>query len=678
MPSTNDIIITTVINFFMKKLQIILAVAFAIFFFSLSYNKVEAVTIDYPEYKVEIDIEQDSTFTVTETITSRFYGEAHGLRRDVTLQDDFKLSQCTEGTNLTCGGFDKLIYLGIFDENDTKVEAAKFYEVTDDYGKTFARFEWELWPNGKSTNGEIKIWKVKYKILGGIGWINNVPYFYWNTLPEVRDSIEKFSLTINFPNSVVVDATKLTLYDDTNLDVFYQNNKKTIYLERNLGFIGGYTVSYEFGESELNMPAKLSYTIENPSFTNEIYLNNELISRDSKDTINSFPSGEQNLTFRHWGYNDYSENLDLTPGISKSLIVSLTPTPLMSLLLLLNNLCFGLGIILLPIVCVWVYRHHNSRGKDKNMPKTIIPLFTPPTGVAPYLLGSLKDEKVDREDIIGSIIDLAYRGYIKIKEIKAKKNYLLTKTTPKKETKPLNAIETEIMEALFGKEDSIETKDLAKKFPAKYIKLENNIYTELLTVKYFSKSPRTVRTEYLGLGLFLFVFGAVITIALSIVLTSILGVLAPFTIGVAVLLLGLLFAIISEYMPAKTELGSKVYAEILGFKMYLHTAERFRLQNLGPEEFERYLSYAIVFGIEKEWAKKFEGIYKGAPEWFDGTSSAYDALWISSFTRSFADSTVTNISPVTSGSSSGGGWSSGGSFGGFSGGGGGGGSVGGW
>jgi len=132
-------------------------------------------------------------------------------------------------------------------------------------------------------------------------------------------------------------------------------------------------------------------------------------------------------------------------------------------------------------------------------------------------------------------------------------------------------------------------------------------------------------------------------------------------------------------MPAKTEVGSQVLAKVLGFKMYLHTAERYRLQNLGPDEFEKYLSYAIVFGIEDEWAKKFEGLYEKAPEWFEGSNmnGIYNAYFISSLARSFTTTTVSSFNLPQSASGSG--WSGGGgSFGGFSGGGGGGGSSGGW
>lgn len=43
----------------------------------------------------------------------------------------------------------------------------------------------------------------------------------------------------------------------------------------------------------------------------------------------------------------------------------------------------------------------------------------------------------------------------------------------------------------------------------------------------------------------------------------------------------------------------------LGFKLYLETAEKGRMQNLTPETFEKFLPYAIVFGVENKWMKAF-------------------------------------------------------------------------
>jgi len=236
----------------------------------------------------------------------------------------------------------------------------------------------------------------------------------------------------------------------------------------------------------------------------------------------------------------------------------------------------------------------------------------------------------------------------------------------------LTPMESEIMEAVFKGKDVVTTSKMRNYFYYKYELLKSSIYKEVVEKGFFNRSPEVIRNSYVGCGIFLFVFGIIGTCFSSFVGTTFFGYLILCTPLLGLVTLGFGYIIASKFMPAKTEKGSKVFADILGFRMYLNTAERYTLQNLQPEDFEKYLSYAIVFGIEKQWAEKFKDIYKGSPDWYEGTRpDVWDAFWVSSFTRSFADSTTVNMSPAPSSGTSGGGWSSGG--GGFSGGGGGGG-----
>jgi uncharacterized membrane protein len=62
------------------------------------------------------------------------------------------------------------------------------------------------------------------------------------------------------------------------------------------------------------------------------------------------------------------------------------------------------------------------------------------------------------------------------------------------------------------------------------------------------------------------------------------------------------------------EHGAILKEEWLGFKHYLQTAERYRLQNLTPEIFERFLPYAIILGVEKEWGNATKSELRRAEE----------------------------------------------------------------
>jgi uncharacterized membrane protein len=38
-----------------------------------------------------------------------------------------------------------------------------------------------------------------------------------------------------------------------------------------------------------------------------------------------------------------------------------------------------------------------------------------------------------------------------------------------------------------------------------------------------------------------------------------------------------------------------------------------------PEMFEKYLPHAMALGVEKNWARAFERIYRQSPNWYHGT-----------------------------------------------------------
>lgn len=136
-------------------------------------------------------------------------------------------------------------------------------------------------------------------------------------------------------------------------------------------------------------------------------------------------------------------------------------------------------------------------------------------------------------------------------------------------------------------------------------------------------------------------------------------------------------------LKAPTVNGRKTMDQIEGFKMYLSVAEKERLNLLNPPEntpelFEKYLPYALALDVEQKWSERFSDILEKAsyqPNWYSDTNwSVRNIGSFSSGLGSHLSSTISSAS-VAPGSSSGGGFSGGG---GSSGGGGGGGGGGGW
>jgi uncharacterized membrane protein YgcG len=122
-------------------------------------------------------------------------------------------------------------------------------------------------------------------------------------------------------------------------------------------------------------------------------------------------------------------------------------------------------------------------------------------------------------------------------------------------------------------------------------------------------------------------------------------------------------------MPKRTVYGNELLGKIRGFKTFLETAEKSKLEALvfqDPTYFYNILPYTYVLGVSDKWIEKFEVIAQSAPDWYEGSTS----FSMTSF-GAFMASTMTTANQSMS-SSSGSGSSGGGSSGGGSGGGGGG------
>jgi uncharacterized membrane protein len=125
-----------------------------------------------------------------------------------------------------------------------------------------------------------------------------------------------------------------------------------------------------------------------------------------------------------------------------------------------------------------------------------------------------------------------------------------------------------------------------------------------------------------------------------------------------------------KYMPNRTPYGNEILGKIKGFRSFLLTAEKPKLEALvmeNPAYFYNILPFTYVLGVSDKWIKKFESIILEPPNWYYGTGTFSPA----SFGNSINSAMTTASSAMSSSPSSDGG-SGGGSSGGGSGGGGGG------
>jgi uncharacterized membrane protein YgcG len=219
-------------------------------------------------------------------------------------------------------------------------------------------------------------------------------------------------------------------------------------------------------------------------------------------------------------------------------------------------------------------------------------------------------------------------------------------------------------------------------------KSEDDLAGKLFNDGYFIKDPKKVRNGYRIWAVVLFFLAWILGFGAGAIHSSL--TIAPIAgiILAAVVIFGFSFI-----MPARTELGVAAYDALLGLKDYIKLAEADRLKFLqspkGAEKlpaaehfdpktpeakiklFEKLLPYAMIFNLEKDWAKQFNDIYTTPPSWYQGGNwNAFNAGYLVGSLGDFTG--AANGSFAAPSSSSGSGFSGGGAGGGGGGGGGGG------
>ncbi len=322
-----------------------------------------------------------------------------------------------------------------------------------------------------------------------------------------------------------------------------------------------------------------------------------------------------------------------------------------------------------PLVALaWLIRRFFRLRKGLKGRGVIIPLYDPPDGLRPTEVGALVDEKADRRDLSAAIIDLAVRGYVRIVEkdgrtlgVFASRAYTLEK---RKEADGLKPYEALIFNSLFAGGPS---KTLAQTDQAMATALgaaSDRVVQDLTAAGYFAANPKRTQAAFVSAALFVGIAGWFVGHWVGDATgnaSSLEALLA--TAG--------LLLVAAPFMRARSEKGVLAREQALGFKLFLSTAERYRLQWQEREGiFEQFLPYAMVFGVADKWAKVFEGMNLPQPDWYVGPFvGAYAVTSLASSLDGFANfASAVHAPSARGGGGFGGGGFSGGGFGGGGGG----------
>lgn len=555
------------------------------------------------DYKVDIFVNQDSSINVVETISYDFgANNKHGIYREIPLSESVLWPK-------------KQLDISDISVHDQNGQPYQFDISTANNLKTI-----KIGDPDQTVSGE-QVYIIKYQVKQAIDYYSDHDELYWdaignNWLVPILNS----QLSLHFYEPLAIGQFKLECYFG------------------------------QFGSS--------SKCVDKNIYSGKNKLTDFVFEADQLST-------NSGVTVR-W---QFDKGLVLEPNTSQKMILALKQYAL-------------LFLPFLALILMFFYWY--KRGRDPKGRGTIIAQYEPPADLMPAEAGIILDEKANSHDISAEIILLAIWGYIKISRIEktgllSTTDYLLEKI--KDENDLPREYQKELMANLFSsttsanKMDKIKDTELTtgaisrvlmsdfKNKAYKWIKIvEDGLYKSVVDKKYFPKNPHKIKSIH-----------AFIVASLFAVLIAFFRDLSVFGNLANLLATGLTFVIIyifSLKMPRRTKEGVLVKEYLLGLKEYINVAEKDRIAfhnapEKNPQLFEKLLPYAMAFGLEKKWAKQFEGIYTEEPNWYHGT---YGAAYFSA--ASFGDSlkSFSASSGSTLSSSPGGGGGAGGGGGGGGGG----------
>ena len=619
------------------------------------------------KYDVNIKVNEDNTFDVVETITAYFNEPKHGIFRTIPLINKITRLDGSKSTNRA-----KITNLSVNNKYTTSREGGNYKIQIGDANKTLT---------GEQT------YVIKYTYNLGKDKIKDYDELYYNIIGSEWDTvIGNITFTITMPKGF--DSSKLGFSsgstgstDNSNIKYTVSNNVISGKYNNILGKNEALTVRCELPDGYFSKAKNTIDPIIYIEFIIPILF--LLISfylwckfgKDDKviETVEFYPPEEFNSLEVGFLYKGYANNKDVTSlliYLANKGYIKIKETERKSLFFKYKDF---------KIIKLKEYD-----GNNINEELFLKGLFLK-KGATIHLFSN-KYENGSNDDYLEEVnsSDLYDNFYITMNKIlsnidnKENRDSLYDKSaSSKKIFIILMMLVTYLLITIppvisLGK---IAILPFAIIFPViGFVFLFESLFSKTASITIIngsvSKTASDIYTRIFGL-VFGTLFGGIPWLALVLpVLLQDTSYLTVYIVGL-VCILGMF--ILLKMLPRRTKYGTEILGKIKGFKRFLETVEKDKLESLvekNPTYFYDILPYTYVLGISDKWMKKFEFITIQAPTWYDSTDN-FNFISFSSFinsTMSSADNLMSSDydsnSSYSGGSSSGGGSSGGGSGGG--------------
>jgi hypothetical protein len=532
---------------------------------SIHPEHVEAKSAEYTRLDVALDLLPDGTYHVAETQEVRFSNGSFSLgHREIPL------ARTTGISNVVVSEIDDDGNVVPFTETDLVglAEAPNTFNVLTT--STEVRVYWAFPP----VNAGTKTFLVEYDVFGALRYYPDEDpanqQIWWTAIGSDLTSetaVRASTVTVTLPQPVRLTDPVLKLGED--------------------------------GED-----AASSHTSDGRVFT---WTRDDIEQGDEFIVRLQFPPMVTGIDPPPWQASDDAQRAKEQDRESQQAVIRL--------------IMLGIGLALVAGGGTSLYGVWYMRGRDPHAGVVAEFVSEPPDDLPPGVVGALLDEHADECDVVATLIDLARRGVLKMTDVgtlgpnkRASGHDYIFEVV--KTDASLSAFERPLMRAIFGATpkvgDKAQLRDARLRVQSVYPEVKQGLYDELVRRGLFPRSPESTRTGWRN--------AAIVVIAVA-AFSGLVGVMvegwwAVFP-AVAAIGLGLILLKISRSMPRKTSAGAEAAAKWRAFKRYLNDIEAYEKVGESRQIFDRYLPYAIAFGIDTAWVRKFAAVQTETPGWFE-------------------------------------------------------------
>ena len=410
----------------------------------------------------------------------------------------------------------------------------------------------------QASSGDTRTITIDYDVHGGLRSYPGGDQVYWTALAYNRPaSVQSSTVTVQMPSGVTVEKFAA---DPATWQITPQDDKRTFIFKSpgNLGTTG-------------NVEVRLQYP-HNPAMA-----------------VPSWQAGDDRVQ---------------------------ALAPLFGVLSLVLSGLIGIGGL------VWLFMKYTSH--KRGLPPIVVPeyLTEPPSDQPPAVAATLIHENSRTADVMATMFDLARRGLIVMEQEQHKGVLGIGSSTEftfhrtDQQATNLRPYEQTMLTALFAGGTTRKLSDLRNTFYTTVGRIKSMLYEEVVTAGYFKQSPETVAMGWIGAGIALIVlagliiFGVASAKALSGISTYLFGPAA------AIGFIGLAMMVVSGQMRSRTAAGEQESAKWKAFRTYLANINKYTDLKQATDQFEKYIGYAVAFGLDKQWIGQFSQVMTSMPNWY--------------------------------------------------------------